>query len=285
MNITETVSQYYDQTLPIYQKYWYRNSESYALHYGFWEKDTKNFSESLINTNKFLANQLKIQPGDTVLDAGCGVGGSTIWLAKNFQANVIGITISEKQIQEAKRLAKANQVEHLVDFKLKNFLDTGFSDKSFDIVWGLESVCYAENKADFLQEAFRLLKSGGKIIVADGFQNRELKNAAEAEMMRMLNEGWVVPNFAKVSDFKGHLEQVGFQHIKFWDKTQAILPSAIMMYNMCRFIYPFKRIFKLFKPKSRTLEILEKNNQAGILQYKLVKSGLAAYGVFYGEKL
>ena len=92
MNNTQTVIQYFDKTFPIYKKYWYRNSESYALHYGFWEKDTKTFNESLINTNKFLANKLNIKSTDTVLDAGCGVAGSSIWIAKNFQAKVIGIT-------------------------------------------------------------------------------------------------------------------------------------------------------------------------------------------------
>lgn len=162
MNSVETVVQYYDYTLPIYQKYWYGNSESYALHYGFWEKDTKNFSESLINTNNFLADKLKIKSSDTVLDAGCGVGGSAIWIAKTFQAKVIGITISEKQMQEAQRLAKANKVDHLVTFMIRNYLDTKLPDGSFDVVWAIESVCHAENKKDFLKESFRLLKNGGE---------------------------------------------------------------------------------------------------------------------------
>lgn len=284
MYSNQTVIQYFDKTFPIYKKYWYRNSESYALHYGFWEKGTKTFDESLINTNKFLADKLKIKSTDTVLDAGCGVGGSSIWIAKNFQAKVIGITVSEKQVQEATKLAKAHGVDHLVEFKVKSFLDTGFPNESFDVVWAIESVCYSENKEDFLKESFRLLKNGGRIAVADGFQRREFENTHEAEMMRVFNEGMATPNIAKVSDFNQSLQHLGFQNIKFYDKTEAILHSAFRIYMMCRFIYPLKRLIKIFKKNSPTLQILEKNNRAGIVQYQLVKSGLGIYGVFYAEK-
>lgn len=284
MSSVETVVQYYDHTLLAYRKYWYGNSESYALHYGFWEKDTKNFNESLINTNNFLADKLKIKSSDTVLDAGCGVGGSSIWIAKTFQAKVIGITISEKQMWEAQRLAKVNKVDHLVTFMTRSYLDTKFPDESFDVVWAIESVCHAEDKRDFLKEAFRILKSGGRIAVADGFQTREFHNVAEEKMMATWTEGMAVPNIAKIDDFKDYCELVGFKDIQFWDKTKAILHSASRIYNLCRFTYPLRRILKIFKPNSRTLEILEKNNRAGIVQYDMVKSGLGTYGVFYGEK-
>ncbi|QLE58775.1 cyclopropane-fatty-acyl-phospholipid synthase family protein [Nostoc sp. TCL26-01] len=284
MNSVETIVNYFDHTLPIYRKYWYRNSESYALHYGFWEKDTQNFSESLVNTNKFLADKLNIKASDTILDAGCGVGGSTIWLAKTFQAKVIGITISEKQVEEAKKLAKANHVEHLVDFQVQNYLNTNFLDESFDVVWAIESVCYAEQKQDFLQEAFRLLKHGGRLGIADGFQGRDFQHTDEVEMMNVFNEGLAIPNIAKISDFKDYLNDIGFKNVELWDKTQAVLHSARRIYLLCSFIYPLRRILKIFKPHSRTLAILEKNNCAGIVQYKLVKSGLGAYAVFSGEK-
>ncbi len=284
MSDLETIIKYYDRTTSVYEKYWYGDSESYALHYGFWEKDTKTFSESLINTNKFLAEKLKIKSSDTILDAGCGVGGSTIWIAKNFQAKVTGITISETQVHQAAKLAKLNKVEQLVDFKVRNFLDTKFPDESFDIIWAIESVCHAQKKEEFLKEAFRLLRKGGKIIIADAFQQREFQNASEEEMVRIFNEGLALPNIAKINDFKEYMNRVGFENIQFYNKTEAILNSSRRMYNLCRFIYPLQRIIKIFKQNSQGLKILQKNNRAGILQYKLIKSGLAGYGVFYGEK-
>jgi len=140
---------YYDYTLPFYHWFWYGNSSSYALHYGLWDKNTKNLSEALINTNKFLARKAKVKNGDKILDAGCGTGGSSIWLATNFKVHIVGITISQKQLEQAQKLAKKNKVEDQVTFLLRDYLETGFKDDSFDVIWAIESVCHAENKKKF----------------------------------------------------------------------------------------------------------------------------------------
>src|SRR3989344_597198 len=177
------VAKYYDQTLPYYRRFWHRNGESNALHYGFWDQETRNVGEALLNENKFLANFADIKVGEQVLDAGCGVGGSSIWLARQRLAKVIGITLSEKQIKEARKLAKRAGVDTEAQFQLKDFLKTGFEDNSFDVVWAIESVCHAENKIDFLREAYRILKSGGRLIIADGVLKRD-PNPDEEKLYR-----------------------------------------------------------------------------------------------------
>jgi len=275
------IAQYYEYTSPFYEHFWYKGSESYAIHYGFWEKGTKNHKESLINTNKFLAEKVKIRQSNIVLDAGCGIGGSAIWIAKVFGANVIGITLSEKQMQKAKLLSRINNVDHLTKFYMKDFINTGFQDESFDIVWAIESVCHAEKKLDFLKEAFRLLKKDGKIIVADGFLKRDARNDKEKQMIKDFIDGLELPNLCGFDQFKKSLEEVGFKNIKFWDKTQEILPSSKRLYNMCRVGYPIAKITEKLRITS---EILTQNNLAGIVQYEAVKIGLGGYGVFYGEK-
>ena len=94
------ISQYYNYTLPFYRFFWHGNTN--AIHYGFWDKNTKNLKEALLNTNKFLAKEAKISSNSRVLDAGCGIGGSALWLAKNIGAKVISISISKKQIEKTK---------------------------------------------------------------------------------------------------------------------------------------------------------------------------------------
>ncbi len=66
--------------------------------------------------NERLADRLDLKAGDHVLDAGCGIGGSSIWLAENFGVRVTGITISPTQIDQARKNAKKRGVEHLVNF-------------------------------------------------------------------------------------------------------------------------------------------------------------------------
>lgn len=279
-----TISEYYDVTLGSYQKFWYKTSNSYSLHYGLWEKDTKTLHEAFINTNKFMAETGKIKASDVVLDAGCGVGGSSIWLAKNIGCKVIGITLSEKQQQEARKLARENGVENLTEFYIKDFTHTDFADASFDVVWGLESVCHANVKLEFLQEAYRLLKKDGRVLVCDGFRKRQPQTSEEEINLHKFEEGLALPATSLIPEFHKYLEIAGFENIKFWDKTKQVTPSSQKLYNMCRFTYPLLKLVKLLKKDSKALQVLDKNAGAGVAQYKLIKVGIAGYGLFYAEK-
>jgi cyclopropane fatty-acyl-phospholipid synthase-like methyltransferase len=123
------------------------------MHCGFWLKDTKNNDEAIINQYKYLVAKASIDQSKKVLDAGCGVGGGAIYIAKHTGATVVGITISPEQIIEAKKNARKAKVDHLTKFTLEDYTKTGFADNSFDVVFAIESVCYAYPKYVFLREA------------------------------------------------------------------------------------------------------------------------------------
>lgn len=277
---TKQIAEYYDKTLPFYKIFWHRDDESYALHYGFWDKNTQSVKDALLNENKFLADILNISSGGKILDAGCGIGGSTIWLAKNFNISVMGITLSEKQLEKARQLAKNHEVQDRVEFHLQNFLHTKFLDNHFDVVWAIESVCHAENKKEFLREAYRILRPGGKIVVADGVLKRDVEDS-EKEIYKDFLDGLVLPNLAKIDDFENWMKEVGFRNTKFWDKTEEVRPSSKILYRRTSFLHPFAKILYKFGLISSHVF---KNGPAGIAQYKLVQTGAAGYGVFYGEK-
>lgn len=277
---TKQIAEYYDKTLPFYKIFWHGDDESYALHYGFWDKDTKSVKEALLNENKFLADILKISFDIKILDAGCGIGGSTIWLAKNFDVSVAGITLSEKQLEKARQLAKNHGVQGRVEFHLQDFLNTKFPNDYFDIVWAIESVCHAENKKEFLQEAHRILKPEGKIIVADGVLKRDVRDS-EKEIYKDFLDGLVLPNLAKIDDFENWMKEVGFRNVRFWDKTEEVKPSSKILYRRTLMLHPFAKILHRFGLISSAVF---KNGPAGIAQYKLVQTGAGGYGVFYAEK-
>jgi tocopherol O-methyltransferase len=275
---SDIITKYYDYTLPFYRFFYHGKSN--AIHYGFWNNKIKSHQEALLNVNKFLADTVKIKSDDIILDAGCGIGGSAIWLAQNYNVRVDGITISEKQLKEAKNLSTKYKVDHVYFYK-RDFLNTGFNENSYSVVWAIESVCHAEDKKDFIKEAYRLLKNGGRLIVDDGFLLRSPKNKHEQKDLDAFLEGMALSNLAFETDFKKSFEDVGFKNIKIYDKINETLPSSKKIYKMSIFSYPLSIILEKLK---LTPPLLTKNNLAGITQYRIIKNGIMEHRVFCAEK-
>ncbi len=274
------IAEYYDQTLPYYTKFWSRDPESNALHYGFWENGTKSVKEALLNENRFLSEIAGIKSTDKVLDAGCGIGGSGLWIGKNIGATVTGITLSARQLERAKELAVKNNLGERVNFCAGDYIHTDFADNSFDVVWAIESVCHAERKIEFLKEAHRILRKNGRLVVADGFLLRK-PLSPERNLYDKFLAGLALPNLAQVADFRENMKEVGFVGSRFFDKTDAIKKSAKILYERCLIAYPFARVANVL---GLIPDIVFKNGPAGIAQYKMVKAGLVGYGIFLGKK-
>lgn len=215
-----------------------------------------------------------IKEGETVLDAGCGVGGSSLWLAAKRNCIVTGISLSETQVRKATAYAQKAELANQVRFEQKDYLNTGYQSNSFDVVWAIESVCHANDKKEFLQEAFRVLKKGGRLIVADFFKTKDL-NEKEDEAVKAWAHGWAVNDFATAESFHQQLTETGFYNIEIQDATEAIMPSAKRLYRSYFIGKPAAFIYRLFKNKVTSLA---KNNvETAYQQYKTLKKGLWKY--------
>ncbi|EEF38420.1 tocopherol O-methyltransferase, putative [Ricinus communis] len=74
-----------------------------------------------------------------VVDVGCGIGGSSRYIAKKFGAKCQGITLSPVQAQRANALAAAEGLADKVSFQVGDALEQPFPDGQFDLVWSMES--------------------------------------------------------------------------------------------------------------------------------------------------
>lgn len=275
----QDVVDYYEYTRRFYKYFWHGSSG--GVHYGFWNNGIKTHKEALLNTNKVLAEKARIEKNDRVLDAGCGVGGSAIWLAKQYGCKVVGITISPSQIRKAKETAIKEGVDNLVQFEEQDFIHTTFKAKSFDVVLGIESICHAEVKKEFLREAYRLLKSKGRLIVSDGFLLREPQGNKEQKYLNDFLVGLAVSNLSSLKKFEEDLKAVGFKNISSENKVDAVMSEVRRIYRMSKWSYPLS---KLTEKLGLTSPILSRNNLAGIVQLYIVKSGVIGHVVFYAEK-
>lgn len=270
---------YYDTCESDYRLFWDLD-HSMAMHAGFWDDTTKNLREALVRENEVMAETAHITSKDRVLDAGCGIGGSSIFLAKQYGCQVIGITLSAKQVQKATAAALKYGVSKLTTFLTEDFCQTSFADETFDVIWGLESVCHAADKAKFIKEAFRLLKPGGRLIIADGFALQDDYLPVDKNQMSKWLTGWGVESLETLKAFKIQLALI-FNHVECQNITKNILPSSKRLYWISFPGLIFSKVGEFFGFRSKE----QTNNiSAAYYQYKTLKKKLWTYALIYSVK-
>lgn len=276
----QNIIDYYDSTK---FDYWFGLGLDFhnGLHFGYWDEGVKNQFQAICNLNNVLAQKASIKPGDRVLDAGCGVGGSSIWLAQKNNANVTGISITQSQITKAKKLALKNQVSDKTKFLNQDYRKTNFADKSFDVVWGIESVCHAKDKEDFIKEASRLLESGGRIVISDFFLAKNQYSAEENKQMSLWLDGWALPNLAHYNDFTKLLRKHGFEDVSYEDASPKVIKFSEWLHDRTKLFYPVCSLLQMVGIRG---EIEQNNMLAATWQYPCLKNGLWQYGIFTARK-
>ncbi|NEO72866.1 methyltransferase domain-containing protein [Moorena sp. SIO3H5] len=169
----------------------------------------------------------KLSAGTTVLDVGCGIGGSSRILARDCGFAVTGITISPQQVKRAQELTPPGVNAH---FQVDDALALSFPDASFDVVWSIEVGPHIADKAQFAKELLRVLKPGGILVIADWNQRDDRSktlNWWERPVMRQLLDQWSHPAFSSIEGFSEQLEATGLVagQVATADWTQETLPA------------------------------------------------------------
>ena len=223
--IREKVSNFYDLGSPLYLEVYGKH-----IHDGYYKTGKETKQEAQENLTRRLAEKAGIKNGAKILDVGCGVGGSSIWLAEKFGATTVGITISPVQVEIARKLAREKGVDS--SFLLMNAEEMHF-DEIFDVIWLLAAATHFRDQQKFIKLATKSLDKGGKFIIFDwmldeGITNpltdRYLKPVAEKMLLSSLYSlttylTWFIDNSYRVI----YAEDVTAHTIKTWDDALSVI--------------------------------------------------------------
>jgi ubiquinone/menaquinone biosynthesis C-methylase UbiE len=274
------IAEYYNTTQIHYEKWWDLKN-GLSLHYGIWDEETKNFSQSLTNTNRILMELANIKDGEKILDVGCGVGGAAIFLSSNRNVQVTGISLSEKQVSFASKSAKEKELDDKVSFYLIDYSGTPFENETFDVVWACESLSSAPDISDPLKEAYRILKKGGRLILSDFFVTNENQPDLN-NWIKKWEQTWSISNLVTSGFFISCLENLGYSVEKNIDYTDKILKSAKRMYYSALLGAGPSELYNFFHPS--VTRFAKKHYMSGYYQYKALKENLWRYNIILAVK-
>lgn len=226
---SDTVASAYDQWTEdgILEYYW--GEHIHLGHYGSppRQKDFLKAKSDFVHEMVRWGKLERLPRGTTLLDVGCGIGGSSRILARDYGFSVTGITISPQQVERARQLTPEGlDAQFFVD----DAMALSYEDASFDVVWSIEAGPHMPNKDVFARELLRVLKPGGILVVAD-WNQRDVRKAPfnpwERLVMSQLLDQWSHPEFSSIEGFSERLAATGLVagDVVTADWTQETLPS------------------------------------------------------------
>ena len=201
-NDKHRIIKHYDVISPYYRSLWGEH-----LHHGYWIRGDESKEKAQLQLIEHLAQATGVRPGSEILDIGCGLGASTLYLAKNYKAAVTGITISEVQVEMAAKAAATEQLDAkflLMDAEAMHF------QKQFDLLWSVESISHYQRREEFFASAAKLLKPGGLFAITDWFKKENLTPAETKKFIDPIEKGMLV-ELQIMDDYEHFLTSNGLQ--------------------------------------------------------------------------
>jgi tocopherol O-methyltransferase len=225
------IQDFYDASSGLWEKIW--GEHMHHGYYGPTGSHRKNRRQAQIDLIDECLQWANVTQASDILDSGCGIGGSSLELATRFKARVTGITLSSLQANRAReRAAKAGltgEEAPCARFEVADALDTPFPDQSFDFIWSMESGEHMPDKVAWLQECYRLLKPGGKLLMATWCHRPTYSLAgslspSEQQQLAWIYEVYGLPYVVSVPEYEAIADHCGFREVKTADWTQAVAP-------------------------------------------------------------
>jgi cyclopropane-fatty-acyl-phospholipid synthase len=160
---------HYDQPVAFYRTFLDRDL---VYSCAYFEDDATDLDQAQRAKIDYSLRKLRVQPGERLLDIGCGWGALVVRAAQEFGAYVLGVTLSERQAEEARRRIRAAGVEDRARVERWDYRELPGTTFDKIVSIGMFEHVGREKLPEYFDTAFRLLKDGG-LFLNHGIANEQ----------------------------------------------------------------------------------------------------------------
>jgi tocopherol O-methyltransferase len=209
-----SIRNHYDLATPFYRLLWGPH-----IHHGLWEHGDATPDQAQLRLTERLAHEAGIVAGNRILDVGCGMGGSSILLARRFRCQVTGLTLSPLQRLWATVSAAFQGVGGETRFRCADAEKVRLPSDHFDVVWNVECSEHLFDKPAFFRRVAGWLRPGGRLalcawLAGDGPE-------AEPQVLAVC-KGFLCPSLGTSADYLGWFKAAGLEQGRFTDLTGQV---------------------------------------------------------------
>ena len=185
---------------------------------------------AILRNHETILRPTGITREHTVVDAGCGVGGTVLHVAKQYGCRAVGLNISERQLKIARSYAEKAGLSDRVEFIFADCSVTlPLPDESVDVIVNLESSCHYADRKNFLSECARILKSGGLLTTMEWMAADGISETDYAAHIQPVCDAWFFKSLETRSSYTGKLREAGFEILDFVDFSESGMPNTRIM--------------------------------------------------------
>lgn len=210
-----TVTAFYDLITDFYEYGW-----GQSFHFAP-AKDGASFEAAIAGHQHFLGEAIGLKPGTKVLDIGCGVGGPQRFIAREFGASIVGLNISEYQLEKCTEYNRKAGLQDLCGLLHGDFMDIPAESESFDAAYHIEALPHAPDKAAAYAEVFRVLRPGAVFAGYDWCLTPlyDSANPEHEELKDRIAYGNALPHIPPFTDVTEGLQSAGFELVEARDRA------------------------------------------------------------------
>lgn len=215
---------HYDLSTLFYRLLW-----GVHIHHGLWN-DNESPRQAQQQLIEHLLHESGMPRGASVIDVGCGMGGSSIHMARHHDCHVTGITLSGMQRRWAGTTATLKGVGRRTKFLRQDAETADFADESFDYLWSVECTEHLFDKPAFFRRAARWLRPGGGVALCIWLAGDEPHSQEDVDQVKGVCDAFLCPSLGTTEDYTTWLRDAGLEVGSTCDLT----PRIMQTWEICR---------------------------------------------------